>query len=137
MRTELPRNSCSDPKTSTPEKMLEHALGNLSRSLTKEVDRRRDSEQLTASSVNHDEDLFLGACNTVDYLPDAKSDFFDDLSFFSIVEDPISPLDEQDKKIFSIRVLADKRIEEVSKEQNCAISTINYCMEKKIIPTIR
>ena len=54
-----------------------------------------------------------------------------------MVEDLISHLDEQDKKIFSMRVLDDKMIKEVAEELDCAISTINYRMEKKIIPTIR
>ena len=70
-------------------------------------------------------------------MPDAKSDFFEDLAFCSMVEDLISHLDEQDQKIFNMRMLDDKMIKEVAEELDCAISTINYRMEKKIIPTIR
>lgn len=105
--------------------------------LTKEIDRRRDSLYLSAPSVNHDEDPFLGAYNIIDCLPDAESDFFENLALSSIVEGLISHLDEQDKKIFSMRVLDDKMIKDVAEELDCAISTINYRMEKKIIPTIR
>ena len=105
--------------------------------LTKEIDRRRDSEHLAAPSVDHDGDPFLDAYNIIDCLPDAKSDFFENLAFSSMVEDLASHLDEQDKKIFSMRVLDDKMIKDVAEELDCAISTINYRMEKKIIPTIR
>ena len=66
--------------------------------LTKEIDRRRDSEHLAAPSVDHDGDPFLDAYNIIDCLPDAKSDFFENLAFSSMVEDLASHLDEQDKK---------------------------------------
>ena len=113
--------------------------------LTKEIDRRRDSEHLAAPSVDHDGDPFLDAYNIIDCLPDAKSDFFENLAFSSMVEDLASHLDEQEMptasslrcKIFSMRVLDDKMIKDVAEELDCAISTINYRMEKKIIPTIR
>lgn len=105
--------------------------------LTKEIDRRRDSEHLAAPSVDHDGDPLLDTYNIIDCLPDANSDFSEDLAFSNMVEDLISHLDEQDKKIFNMRVLDDKMIKEVAEELDCAISTINYRMEKKIIPTIR
>lgn len=105
--------------------------------LTKEIDRRRDSNHLTAPSVDHDEDPFLDAYNIIDCLPDTESDFFEGLAFSNMLEDLISHLDEQDKKIFSMRMLDDRLIREVAEELDCAISTINYRMEKKIIPTIR
>ena len=105
--------------------------------LTKEIDRRRDSEHLAAPSVDHDGDPLLDAYGIIDCLPDAKSDFFEGLAFSNLVEDLISQLDERDKKIFNMRVLDDKMIREVAEELDCAISTIGYRMEKKIIPAIR
>lgn len=79
----------------------------------------------------------LGAYNIIDCLPNAKSGFFENLAFASMVEDLTSRLDDQNRKIFSMRVLDDKLIKEVAEELDCAISTINYHMEKKIIPTLR
>lgn len=105
--------------------------------LTKEINRRRDSKHLAAPSINHNEDSLLDAYSIIDCLPDAKADFFESLAFSKLVKDLISHLDEQDKKIFSMRVLDDKMIKEVAEELDCAISTISYRMEKKIIPTLR
>lgn len=105
--------------------------------LTSEIDLRRDLEYLASASIDHDKDAFHEACSIIDCFPDIKSDFFEDLAFSSMIDGLISQLDERDKIIFSMRVLDDKMIKEVAEELDCAISTINYRMEKKIIPAIR